>query len=365
MFKKKIPLLLIISVCTFAVDNINNTVLNIHSFTTVKNRIGIKGSFYKVNDTLDIFNVREHEIGTLSRFGALGDMSGYEGEIRYSLTDRISINYKHEYLDIDYGGGGFIKNKRDDIFLRLNLYYHPYTFINAWSVDLGYTKNSSKPLDITKDEMLNAMIKKIAPNTSLSIKDGVVTYGNYSASIYENGKKVYPFVRVGDLKDSSYYVRLIMGKRFENSIFDLYAGYKKSDIDAKISIEPSNNTLIKDALNKLNIVIPKLSRDEKSYFAGFTYTLEYKDFLFETGYRYVYIDREDDIDYENSNHIIDMSISRIITKNLLFYIGGKIMTNQFNAQIPYLYNRYTQTQYDKKYGYAKFGFVYNFDLNSF
>lgn len=358
MLKTKISLLFLLPVYIFGIDNINGTILDVHSFTVPKNKVTLKGSFYKINDTLDIFNVKEHEIDSLSKFGALGDMKGYEAAIGYGLTDRISIHYKHEYLDIDYGGGSSIKNKRDDLFLRVNLYYHPYSFINAWSVDFGYVKNSSNPLEIKNDDMLNAMIRKIAPDTPLSIKNGVITYGDFSGSIYENGKKVYPFVKVGDLKDSSFYTRVIAGIKFDKSLLDLFIGYKKSDINSKISIEPSNNTLITNAIKKLNISIPDLSRDEKSYFAGFTYALEYKKFLFEAGYRYVYLDRKD-IDYENCNHIIDMSISKILTKNLLIYIGGKIMINQFNGEIPYLYNRYTQTQYDKKYGYAKFGFVYN------
>ncbi|MNN81568.1 hypothetical protein D3C81_1984060 [compost metagenome] len=39
------------------------------------------------------------------------------------------------------------------------------------------------------------------------------------------------------------------------------------------------------------------------------------------------------------------------------------MLHQFNGVIPYLYNKYTKNKYDKKYGYAKVGFVYNFDTS--
>ena len=36
------------------------------------------------------------------------------------------------------------------------------------------------------------------------------------------------------------------------------------------------------------------------------------------------------------------------------------MFQQFNSSLPYLYNKYTQTQFDKKYGFAKFGLAYKF-----
>ncbi len=363
--KKQSLLLFSLLYLTYADSgNMNPTVLDIHSFTLPKDRVEIRTSFYKINDTLDIFNIKEKELGSLSRFGALGDMTGYEFKLGYGISDKINLNYKYEYMKIDYGSGNYIKNKQNDIFLRFKLYSNPYTFFNAFSFDTGFLKNSSSPLDVKEESVLNSMISKILPGIPLSIHNGVINYKDTSLILYdENENKLYPFIKVGDLEDSSYYFRFILGKRFSSGKMDFYIGYKKSDITTSISIEPKEHHLIQEAIKKFDINIPNLNRDEKSYMAGVNFALEYKSFLLEGGYEYVYIDRDAELSCQKSNHIIKMSVSKIISDDLLVYIGGEILVNQFNSVIPYLYNIYTQTQFDKKYGYAKIGFVYTFTAN--
>ena len=342
--------------------NMNPTVLDIHSFTLPKNNIEIKTSFYKINDTLDIFNIRENQLSSsVSSFGTIGNMRGYETKVGYGVTDKINFYYKYEYMNINYGEKSSIKNKKNEFNLKFKLYSNSYKFINALSLGIGYIKNSSKPLEIKNDLMLNYMIKKIIPQIPISIKKGVIHYQDTSITLYDKeGNKIYPFLRIENLKDESYYLRIMFGKKFSKGKMDIYGGVKKTKVYTDISIEPSNHKLIKDAIKKFNISIPNLYRDETTYFLGINEAFEYKSFLFEVGYEYNYIDREKELNFQRNNHIIDMAISKIISPYMLIYIGGKILLKQFNSIVPYLYNKYTQTQFDKKYGYAKIGIVWSF-----
>ena len=104
-----------------------------------------------------------------------------------------------------------------------------------------------------------------------------------------------------------------------------------------------------------------ISRGEKQALVGLSYKIELGRLLLEANYEYNRIFGRDIINDNNHNQIVNAAISTIITKNLLVFIGGKLMLNQFNGVIPYLYNEYTASKYDKKYGYMRVGFVYNFD----
>jgi hypothetical protein len=62
----------------------------------------------------------------------------------------------------------------------------------------------------------------------------------------------------------------------------------------------------------------------------------------------------------NTNNIIDLDLLYDINNDISFYVGGKLMSNQFNGEIPYFYTSYTKTTFDHKYGYAKTGLIFKF-----
>jgi len=94
--------------------------------------------------------------------------------------------------------------------------------------------------------------------------------------------------------------------------------------------------------------------------AGFNYTLESKDFIYEIGFEYDKFIRDEGLDYIDFNYIIDADISYKLSKQILLFAGAKIMYRQLNGEIPYLYNEYSQTSYDHKYGYTKYGLQYSY-----
>jgi len=151
----------------------------------------------------------------------------------------------------------------------------------------------------------------------------------------------------------------LLGKIFsEHSILDFYLGFKYTKITTGISFYPNKNSFINDSLKSYKI--PNMNRDEKNINIGFSYLLEKYDFIYEFNYEYDKMFRDSDISYIDYNHIVNASIGMKVMKNALVYIGGRLMMEQFNSDIPYLYNRYTKTQFDHKYGFAKIGFVYRF-----
>jgi hypothetical protein len=145
-----------------------------------------------------------------------------------------------------------------------------------------------------------------------------------------------------NLNSNSYYSRILIAKKISsNALLDLYLGYKKIDI-------------------KGNLSLTSLDRDEDNINMGFVYTLQSSEYIYEFNYEYNRLFRESSVSHIDYNHIIDASISKVVNSNLLLYVGWRVMSQQFNTDIPYLYNSSTKDEFDKKYGFAKVGIVYSF-----
>ncbi len=152
--------------------------------------------------------------------------------------------------------------------------------------------------------------------------------------------------QITDLSDDSFYIRLLLGSRFKSALLNFYTGFKYSSIDSTLFGQDA-------------------SRNEKSVNLGFTHTIEFSNFILDTGYEYIRLfSRESEITENKSNHIIKVNLSRALSDKLLVYIGSTTMLNQFNGLIPYLYNTQTQSSFDKVYTYVSLGFVYNFGTSS-
>ena len=354
----KIAILILLSVSALFPNQSDYFILNKHSFTLPKNTLEIKSSYLKVNDTIDVLNVKEQELGALNRFGSMGDMDGYEIELRYGVTSYNIIFFNYQRWNIDYAGST-LKNNTIELFNRYRL-INQNSFLDSLSLDIGFTHNYSKPINIKNDELLNSMIKKIRPNTSIVLDKGDIISGDTTLAFYDNEwNKIYPYLSISNLKSKSYYVRALIAKQLTaNTLIDVYIAAKYTDIRTGILLEPKENSYLNKFIGEFKI--PNLNRTEKSINIGFVTTLYVKKFTMEFNYEYNKIYRDKELRYMNHSHIIEASISKKIYNNFLLYIGGRLMLQQFNTDLPYLYNKYTQTQFDKKYGFAKIGLVYSF-----
>ncbi len=358
--------ILIFNISNISASEVSGTINNISSFTLPPKQLSIKSSYNKINDTIDIFDIKESELGSdASKYGSLGDSTGFDLSLGYGINNYISIYYDYENLDMKYIGSS-LNNNKNDIFLRLNISNHPSNFFNSVSLDVGYSRNSADDLNIKNVSTLNSLFKKVKPDSNIFIKDDKVTISMDDTLIRlldKDGKPIAPYISIGNLSDNSLYFRFLAGIRKGRSILDFYTGLKYVDINGEISLEPSSNNIIKDKVYQF--AKSDISRNEKQALIGLSYKVEVGSFLFDFNYEYNRIFGRDIVNDNNHNNIINASLSTVVTKNLLIFVGGKLMLNQFNGVIPYLYNEYTAHKYDKKYGYMKVGFLYNFDTSEF
>lgn len=336
--------------------NINSTINDIYSLPLVKGQLSFKASYYKISNDFDIFGSVK---SSTENYVLIGDSSGGGFRLSYGISEYASIYYNFDYLDIDLGDSS-LKNKKNDLFARVNLYQNDDFFINSVSFDIGYKINKGSDVEIKSDLMLNAIIRSVFPGSHFYIYDGVIKYNGFSGSIYDkNGNKIYPFIKIEDLEDRTSYFRLLFGKKFSSGMIDFYFGYKNINIETNFNVYPKNNPVIQETLKKVGIDKVKFNKDEKVIVAGLSYLYNLNDYIFELNYEYSKSDR----DVENSlnsndNHVFNLTVSKPLNSNFIVYVGGAFMLNGLNADIPYLYNTYIKT--DEKYGYFKLGFLYNF-----
>lgn len=342
------------------------TTAPIRSFPLDKGDLSLKLNYNRINDTIDILDLKQKELGSTSNFGSIGDANGLDLSLAYGIDEFYSLFYNYEHLSLNYIDSK-LKNNKNDLFAKVVIYRNPMAFFETFTADIGYVRNSSSNLDIKDSTQLNKMIQKVNPIPGLSIDGSVIRYKDNTLTFTDakTNTAISPFVRIGDLSDSSLYLRLLTGMHYNTNIFDFYAGLKYTSINTQITVEPKSNTRLQSILKNGGYHPVTLDRHEKTFFIGSNYTVEFSNFIFETNYEYLVIwGRDDDIKKTNDNHIINSALSYIVNKNLLVFIGGKLMLHQFNGVIPYLYNKYTKNKYTKKCGYAKIGFVYNFDTSA-
>ncbi len=364
-------------------QNINYAKHNIHTHTPKADTIQILGSYLKMNDTLDVLNIKESEFGTsTANYDSLGDMDGYEFELRYGISDSLMIDYTRTNENLSYGENE-LNNTRDELFLRYNFLNSKMSLFNGISVDVGYIKNSAKDIYIRNIDDINSMLDKVAKDEGVDydmkiephpIVNTVYPYviNDYTndpsnPTMLGNGLELTPYFSSEDLEDDSKYIRLLANITQSNLITDFFIGYKKTNISTFVdsSLHYETDISLQNELNSRNITPYKiLNRDEEMIFAGVNFSIDNpkNGMAYELCYEYDTIIRDNGLDYRDYNHIIKAHISKVIDKNLLLTIGGKIMMTQFNGQIPYLYNKYSQTSFDHKYGYMNVGLSYKFNI---
>jgi len=356
---KKLFALLLSGLLPLFAQNYSKTAQTISLYPLPINTLNIKANYNRINDTIDVLNIKEKELGG-TNLGTIGDASGVDISLGYG-NEYGSLHYDFEYLGINYADTK-LKNKKNEIFAKINLFHDPLYIFQAFSVDIGLTVNSADDLDLKKVSTLNSMIQKIRPGTSIKFNGTGIDFKGSTLTIFDHNGVLPPYIRIANMSDTSFFIRGLTGIEYQNSTLHLYSGLKTTSIESFITLEPSKSETIADALKEFGNI--GLDRDEKTLFAGFNYALDYQDFIFEAGYEYLKIfGRDAKLDTTNDNHILNGSISKSINEDFRVFIAGKAMLNQFNGVIPYLYNEYTKHRYDKKYGYAKIGFIYNVNLD--
>lgn len=344
-------ILFFLTTCALYGENTNYASLDIHTLTIPKESIFLNLSYLTLNSTVDFLNIRESTLSPSSKYNTAGDMDGLELGIMYGLSDNVMLSYKLTRQNIEYNGNNFI-NTKNEIFARYNTLQNQNSFLNSGlSLDVGFINNRLNDYYITNISDINSLSSKFNINES----NGELIAHAEGAVAGDVVLKYYPWVGFEETYDNSLYLRALTGFHTTNGLYDFYIGVKRTRIN---NVLTANNELLEaDSSNEL---FKNLARDETMFFAGTSLAYEISDYVIEFMYEYDYFQRESGLDYAKTNHIIDLNFVYKITKNASLYTGAKLMFQQLNGEIPYLYNEYSQEKYDRKYGYAKFGFLYHF-----
>ena len=321
-----------------------------HAFMMKKGKSIVTLEYQKLNDTLDFFNIKNQELGdSASEYGSIGDMDGVKISGTYGYKENLTLNgnLKREY--ITYGDGTLINN-RFEIFGKYNILYNEFSN-TALSVDFGGIINKGENLKYGNTELLNRLGHKISNDFSLIEKKKQFYIVKSSSGDYLKLNE-HPYLYINNMIDKNLYLKLITENRFaSNSYLSFFAKYQYTTIDTKIT---ANKELINKANEQGYTLNKDLGRDETALDLGFN-IMSGTNYIFEFEYYWTRLYRDKGLGYVGYNHTINLDILKPLNKKWFIYMGGKIMYRQFNGDIPYLYNRYSQTTFDHKYGFARFG----------
>ena len=273
-----------------------------------------------------------------------------------------SFQYRHQ----DYGFDA-IGIKTLDLALKQGLLDGRDGWFAGLALDMGIRVNWASEMLYNDQNEINAIVQRMAPGTNVGIRidqnfvwfDQDVNAGRISLGAPRRGRSD-PQVSIGDLKDFSPYVRLTGGKiwgRFFPNLF-IECGHTEisSNIDTTLTEYIPEN--FQDDLPRFPI---ELSRSENYIKTGMGLyiKLPFKT-LFQFEYDHLKLYRGDNLGYMDDNNIIKSDISYFVTPALGFHLGGIYFERQLNGEVPFLYNKYTQTTFDHPYGYAHMGLTYFF-----
>jgi hypothetical protein len=348
---KKLVFLFILIINLFAIETIY--VSPHHAYTLDKNKKLLIFEYQKINDTLDIFNLKDKKLS--SSFGSIGDMNGFKLNFIYGLKNNLTILTTFQKQTIQYGSGNLI-NYYYNISGKYKFYENEHNYA---AFDIGLKSNIGKKINFSNKKYLENLAKKFLNVKQVKIQNNKIGVIKNDGTTEFLNLKEPPSIDIDNLKDNSIYFTLNYEKFVKRIAFDIFSTFKYTKIytDIKANIIPAD-TSTQNKLSKYNLS-KNLNRDEKSIDLGFN--IAYKaPIIVNFSYLYKRIFRDKDLNYINYNHIITLNFIKPITEKFFVYIGGKAMYRQFNGEIPYLYNKYSQTTFDHKYGWANVGIGYSF-----
>jgi len=331
---------------------------HIHAFLPPNNEVTIQADLQLMNDTIDLLNLKEKELGSAST-NNIGDLTGFELNIGYSFFDDFYLNTNLNQQEIEYAQTALV-NKNLNIYLRYQIYQNTK---RAYAIDAGFDINKANDLKVTDVSSINKFLTN--EGASYNTTFGQFVYydsgGNQQTFDYTKNSTDTPYVKLEDTQDYGFYLRAIASFKTRKSLYDLYTGYKQINVDitTDTSLAHSSNAGVVAKYNTLKDKLPS-SRKESMLFAGVNMVTQFGSLFTELSYKYNKLFRSGELSTYDTNHVLDINLIYAISNSVAVYAGGKIMTNQFNGEINYLYTNVTQSSFDKKYGYARSGVMFRF-----
>jgi len=356
----RLLLILLYSGIYLYAENIVYTNNTIHAFIPEADTLQFTAGFEQVNDTIDILNIKESEFkSNTENFDSLGDMQGINLNFGYTLNDKWYMNLKYNLKDLQYSDTT-LTNQNFDIYLRYQIYQDENS---AFAIDGGYTMNIANDTYINNLKTINDGLNDIASDKEITISQidnkHTLVYKGDDGSTKTVNLKNKPYLALVDTDDKSLYARVIFSLKKARWLFDAYGGYSKTSIknktDSSILYEDDS-----DLQQELGDITFNQKRTDNMLFGGLGAGYQWDKWYGEVNYQYNHLFRISCLSETTMNHIFNININYSLNDNLKFYLGGKLMLNQFNGEIPYLYGEYTDTSFDHKYGFINAGIIYTF-----
>lgn len=313
-----------------------------------------------VNDTIDIFNMRESE-GITDK--SAGDYQGFHLSAKYDLNPQWSIEGAYWHRSIDYSQD---TNKIQSALLaarftpELNLKKNDaLSFRTSIWGNTADTLTKSTPTTVNQRTFQQVNVEdpqdfQVQFDGIFSRKLDVMNQLNAFASIG------YSKVEVSNLYLQAMQQGCLMNVNINSS--NQYSGNlaqpcTKGGITlTNLQISGNANEFGLDVQQDLNY---------ESYYAGLggSWNWRYKQFESQIAYQYqrLWRDKIDDriSNFGNTaikdNHTLGAKLSYDFTPQVTGFIEGQVFQHNFVGDIPFLYNGVTASRLDKRYGLASLG----------
>jgi hypothetical protein len=337
----------------------------------LKGKIEVGLDYQRINETIDILDVRENDYAKLNsadRATTPGDLWGVRLMLNYGLFDRTTLISSFQYRHQDYGFDA-MGIKTVDLAVKQGLLDGRDRWFPGLALDAGIRFNWAAATLYNDQKEINAIVQRMSPGTNVKIRidqnfvwfDQEFDDGRISLGTRRQGRPD-PQVSIGDLKDFSSYMRLTGGKIWGHFFPNLFIEYGHTEISSNV-----DTTLTEYIPEDFHDDLPRfpieLSRSENYIKSGMglSIKLPFKT-LFQLEYDYLKLYRDDNLGYMDDNNIIKADISYFVSPALVLHLGGIYFERQLNGEVPFLYNKYTQTTFDHPYGYANIGLIYYFKM---
>jgi len=288
------------------------------ALTLPKGRLEIDLDYLVIRYADDLFDAEEENVA-----GPLGpgDLDGLRLTANYGLFRRMTLMSSLQYRDIEYGAGS-LEVKTLDFGLKQNLVDKRDLRLPKVALDLGLGFNWAD------DQVIDAADVQ----DSLSFQDA----SDWTAS-----------------------ARITTGWVWGSLFPNFFAEYGYTRIEGTMA----GPTVLPDAPDLPVSLTSTVDRSEMYAKGGLSLLIKFPyRALLHFEYHFLRLFRDKELEYLKYNHVFKVDFNYYFTRKLVGHIGGIYFRRQLNGEIPFLYNSFTQTSFDRDYGYMSVGLTYLFEF---
>lgn len=322
--------------------------------------VELSADYLRMNDAIDLFDFRERETDAAASSPALGDLQGGKLMVNMGLYPKTGLHLSYSRIDLEAGPVKFPIDSFD-LYLRRQLLSQKRGGLFQGSLDIGGRYDRAADRTMSRASDIDSFIKRIDPQ--LSIRETgtnvIISNGEFLIQAPKEGRPPLE-VSLEDLQDYTVYARLTLGHLFDSGSIHFFSEVGRSEIDSRV--DSTLDAFVPASLRGNAEVFP-IDLDRHEYFWKGGSNLQYRLPFGVVGnlrYEYLRMDREDDLDYVDYNHVVKGDLIWPINEALALDLGATYLRRQFNGVVPFMYNRLTQSTFDHNYGFVHMGLIYRF-----